>query len=103
MTEIVGRRLVQGLADLLTRFGVPSLDTHLIEDWASATFVGHRHCIRILLESSRRPDTTMLAMRLAEAEIDLPGHLLADLALAGHHDAANGILLEIEALTLRYS
>ena len=74
-------------------------------DWASATFVGARHEIEVVLNPAPRmageaPVTDAIAARLANAEAALPGHLLADMILADHEEADGQLRLAIEALTL---
>lgn len=67
------------------------------EPWASATFSGARHLLAINLP----PDEAgRLAGDLAEMEFAIPGHLVADIAVAGRRGEAGGVTLEIEALTL---
>jgi hypothetical protein len=54
------------------------------EPWVSATFSGHRHWLELRLHgcaSGFQMFRDRLATRLGEAEVDLPGHILADIAL----------------------
>ena len=57
------------------------------EPWASATFVGERH----LLTCAAGVDLT----GIEEADFDLPGHIVADVALS-----RDGERMIIEALTI---
>jgi hypothetical protein len=41
-----------------------------------------------------------LARDLPEAEFDLPGHLVADMAVVRQQPCPEGILLDLEALTV---
>ncbi len=66
--------------------------------WASATFIGARHTIRLTAR-----DENALAAWLAdlpEAQFRLPGHLVVDVAISGI-DRRSGIAdVAIEALTI---
>ncbi len=72
-------------------------------DWRSLTFDGERHRIRLRILGS---DSMRLANRLREgledAEFAIPGHFVADIALAGEprRDADGGMTMDIEALTI---
>ena len=66
--------------------------------WASATFIGARHMIRL----TARDDDALTAWLadLAEAQFRLTGHLVVDLAIEGV-DRCQGIAdIAIEALTI---
>lgn len=71
--------------------------------WASVTFTGARHRVALSLEgdgAAAAADAFLADM--SEAEFDLRGHILADIALAGdERDAAGGrVRLSLEALTV---
>jgi hypothetical protein len=65
--------------------------------WASATFIGARHLIRLKV-----PHAAVDALRegLEEHEFAIPGHLVADVVVASRHDAGGFVTLEVEALTI---
>lgn len=71
------------------------------EGWASATFSGSRHSFAFTLSGDR---AGAVASRLAEGldamEFDLPGHLVADIALVDRLDTPDGATFAIEALTV---
>ncbi|MDB5684214.1 MAG: hypothetical protein JWM75_1912 [Sphingomonas bacterium] len=71
------------------------------EVWASATFRGARHGMTLRITGE---DAAIRAERLAEEmagiEFDLPGHLVADIAVIARSSTADGETLEIEALTV---
>jgi hypothetical protein len=71
------------------------------ESWASATFSGSRHSFAFTLSGK---DAEGTASRLAEGldamEFDLPGHLVADIALFDRCDGPAGAMFAIEALTV---
>ena len=95
------------LRSLLNRAGVERSRILLSDfrsvDWQSLTFVGERHEIELRIPG---PDAGAVGerihARLAEDELDIPGHVVADIQLARtpahHRDGA--ITLEIEALTI---
>lgn len=69
--------------------------------WASATFCGSRHHFALALSG---PDATASASRFTEGlevtEFDLPGHLVADIAVLSRSDVPGCSTLSIEALTV---
>lgn len=71
------------------------------ESWASATFSGSRHSFAFTLSGE---GATMTATRLAEGldamEFDLPGHLVADIAMTNREDVPEQAMFAIEALTV---
>lgn len=68
------------------------------ERWASATFVGARHVL--MLEGA--DDAALSCWIAAIAELDLPvrHHLVADIAVTGIDRASGRATLRIEALTV---
>ncbi|HEX8191922.1 MAG TPA: hypothetical protein VF552_03400 [Allosphingosinicella sp.] len=71
--------------------------------WASVTFTGARHRIAFSLEGEGAAAAAdAFVAGLPEAEFDLRGHILADVALAGDERCAAGerVRLRIEALTV---
>ncbi len=72
-------------------------------DWQSLTFAGERHLMRLRVPG---PDAELIVGRftsgIEDAEFSIPGHIVADIAVAGAPArAADGsITLEIEALTV---
>lgn len=93
------RSLDNGVIGLLSAFGVVDVVSHRSVDWASATFLGARHEIRVQLNAGNAILDRIGAV-LASAEMTLPGHVLADLILASHSEDDGRLLLDIEALTL---
>jgi hypothetical protein len=72
-------------------------------EWQSLTFVGERHLIALRLAGPNARETlSRLTAGLADAELTIQGHVVADIALAGrpHHDEDGTITLELEALTV---
>ncbi len=71
--------------------------------WASATFAGARHevCMRVDGEGAAEATDRFLA-NLSDAEFDLRGHIVADIALVSdeRRDGEDAVTLTIEALTV---
>lgn len=98
------------LRALLARAGIDRDRILLTEfrsaEWQSLTFVGERHEIRLRVSG---PDSASLAGRLGsglgEVEFDIPGHLVADIALAGEPQRSpdGSVTMTIEALTVATS
>lgn len=65
-------------------------------DWASATFAGQRHDVRLRVVAG--PASATWLAGLAEAEWHLPGHLVADIA-----GEIQGGEIAVTALTIRMS
>ena len=68
------------------------------ERWASATFVGARH--HLTLRLGRTDAAKAWLAELADAELPIRGHLLADLLVTGVIHDAEQIVARIEALTV---
>lgn len=71
--------------------------------WASVTFSGARHRIAFSLEGpGAGAAADAFIDQMAEAEFDLQGHILADIALAGEDRSPGGerVQISIDALTV---
>jgi hypothetical protein len=66
--------------------------------WASATFVGARHCVTLSVADDAASAAWLGG--LAEAELPMRGHLVADLHLMATRRGAGRAEVEIEALTV---
>ena len=72
-------------------------------DWQSLTFIGERHQFQLRLTG---PEAGQILSRLvddlSDGEFDIPGHLRADIALAGEprRDSDGSITVALEALTV---
>lgn len=96
------------LRGLLNRAGVDRSRILLGEfksvDWQSLTFIGERHEISLRVTGA---GAGAIAQRvtagLADADIAIPGHIVADIQLAGPptHHRDGSVSLSIEALTLQ--
>jgi len=71
---------------------------HKSVPWASVTFNGARHvlCLRAL----DTPGLEQWVDNLAEVEFDLPGHLVADLAITAIERTQGEVFVRLEALTV---
>jgi len=72
-------------------------------NWASVTFSGARHRVAFILEGEGAGTTADAFLEgMAEAEFDLRGHILADIAVVGQErdEAARRVRLDLEALTV---
>jgi hypothetical protein len=95
------------LRELLRRSGVDRNRILLTEfrstDWQSSTFIGEQHRIRLRLPAPEASETaSRLVNGLEDAEFSLPGHIVADIALAGEpeHGEDGSVSLTIEALSI---
>jgi hypothetical protein len=95
------------LRALLTRAGGQRNRILLTEfrsvEWQSLTFIGERHLIALRLVGPHRESAMeLLTTGLEDAEFAIPGHIVADIALAGppRDDDEGGIIVELEALTV---
>ena len=95
------------LRSLLRRGGINRDRILLTEfrstDWQSLTFIGEQHRIRLRIPGPNASDiAARLVNGLEECEFSIPGHVVADVALAGEperqHDGS--LALTIEALTV---
>lgn len=97
-----------GLVRALLRRGGVDRDRILLTefrsaDWQSLTFTGEQHKIRLRIPG---PDAADAAYRLVngleDAEFSIPGHVVADVALACEPERQpdGSVVIEIEALTV---
>lgn len=99
MTVAATKQLAAALAAWLGPIGPVELIDHRTADWASATFVGQRHDIRLRIATAA-PLPPGLAEDLAEADLPMTGHVAADILLTGITAGDGAVLIDIEALTL---
>ena len=95
------------LRSLLNRTGVERDRILLTEfrstDWQSLTFIGEQHKIRLRIPQPDAAGTTAkLVNGLGEADFSIPGHVVADIALAGEPERQEdgSFVVTIEALTV---
>lgn len=95
------------LRSLLARTGVERDRILLTEfrstDWQSLTFIGEQHRIRLHVpQPGAACISDKLVNGLGECEFSIPGHVVADIALAGEPEEQDdgSFVLTIEALTV---
>jgi hypothetical protein len=95
------------LRSILRRAGVERDRILLTEfrstDWQSLTFIGEQHQIRLRIPAPGATDiVSSLVNGLSGDEFSIPGHVVADIALAGEPERQpdGSIVLAIEALTV---
>jgi len=95
------------LRSLLARAGIDRDRILLTEfrsvDWQSLTFIGERHEISLRLPARDSASlVARLADRLEDVEWNIPGQIVADIALDGSpiETADGSVILNIEALTI---
>jgi hypothetical protein len=95
------------LRELVRRGGVDRDRILLTEfrstDWQSLTFIGEQHRIRLRIPAPGAADiAARLVNGLDDSEFSIPGHVVADIALADEPQLREdeSIALTIEALTV---
>ena len=94
------RALLERIGDRADRILLSEIQS---EDWRSLTFDGETHLLRLRVPG---PDADAIVGHLTngieDAEFSIPGHLVADIAVAGAPSRAldRSITLAIEALTI---
>ena len=92
--------LLRAICRNLVRFD-PVVEEVRSRSWTSATFVGARHELWLLL---RGQGTKAAADRLSESldvrEFNLRGHILADISVVASEPVEDGVRLRVEALTV---
>ena len=95
------------LRALLRRSGVDRDRILLTEfrstDWQSLTFIGEQHRIRLRIPAPNAAEVVAsLVNGLGDEEFAIPGHVVADIALAGDPQPQpdGSIVIGIEALTV---
>ena len=96
------------LRELIAKTGVPRNRILLMNvrsiDWQSLTFVGERHELHLRIRPPRSEEIAKrIRENLKEAEFDIPGHFLADIATREGPSAASdgATMLIVEALTIQ--
>lgn len=88
------RALVAAFADDDITANIGNIRSHA---WASATFTGMRHELRLRLSGLR---AEALIAGLGDREFDLPGHILIDIAATEIGRDGEERVLAVEALTV---
>lgn len=109
MMKLALSRAATGLIRALAaRTGLDKDRIILIEarsvDWQSLTFIGERHEVSLRLPPPEaKVALAALIEGLEDAEFDLPGNLVVDIAMVGspRTEADGSVLVDLEALTIR--
>jgi hypothetical protein len=90
------------LTALLDRTGPDSdVEDSRITAWASATFIGARHTVILMLNGEEKAARAqVLRTALPEAEFAIPGHIVADLSVDGVEDESGAVRLTLSILTI---
>ena len=95
------------LRALIARAEIPRDRILLIDwesnDWQSLTFLGERHLARLrVCGPDARVAVTRLTSNLLDAEFEIRGNIVADIAVVGQPERADdgSIILSLEALTV---
>lgn len=92
-------RLERALIASAARAGAAiRVERHAAEAWHSATFAGGRHRLEASAASGARLDAWLAA--LGEAAIEVPGHVVADLALVECVRTPDATRFRIDGLTV---
>ncbi len=91
------------IVNVMTFTGAVTVDSLAFRPWASITFSGARHRLRVVFDGAGAVGAAAdLLPRLEDLEVDIPGLLLADLALLADSRSDDGARawLDLEALTI---
>lgn len=107
MTRSPAEKLADGmrvaLVNVMTFTGAVTVDSLTARPWASITFSGARHRLRISFAGPGAVGAAAdVLQRLEALEVAIPGLLLADLALLAESRSDDGrrAWLDLEALTI---
>ncbi|CAN5198670.1 hypothetical protein BH09PSE3_BH09PSE3_01440 [soil metagenome] len=95
MNSDASKRLIRALT---VYFGPLSGIDHRTCKWSSATFSGTRHAL--WFDMAVRDDLDDLLQNLAEADLPMPGHFVADIEIAERHDHTDGYRIGLRVLTI---
>jgi hypothetical protein len=95
------------LRALLDRAGAPPDRILLTDvrsiDWQSLTFIGERHQLQLRIPGAGSGQIAeRLCAGLEDAEFDIPGQIVADIAIRGEtaRQPDGAVVIDIEALTI---
>jgi hypothetical protein len=105
LTDVVSIGFLHAIRGNFDNFGGAFAIEELVSTpWASVTFSGARHRVTFTLEGEGAAGAAdAFLARMDEAEFDLGGHILADIAWAGEErdDDGRRVRLTLEALTVK--
>lgn len=95
------RSLREAAGPFPVEFGIEEMESR---GWSSITFSGARVRVRLRLEGAQaQAAADALLARTAEADLELRGHLLADLAVRAEEREAQRVRLTFDAITVEAS
>lgn len=104
MSRSLGERLARVVsATIGTIRGETRVETIDQTDWASVTFTGARHRLRVTLDGDGAVGAAAdFLEKLPDIDLPIPGHIVADIALVAEQRSDDGrhAVLELEALTI---
>jgi len=102
---LAGEELARALRGCFIGFaGAVRVEEEVSRRWASVTFSGERHRLRLSLGGAQAAIAADAFLDgLAEREFELRGHILADIALVEDKRDAVSVRLTLEALTVEAS
>lgn len=104
MSRTLGDRLARVVsANIGTIGGETRVEPIEQTDWASVTFTGARHRLRVILDGDGAVGAAAdFLEQLPDLDLPLPGHIVADIALIAEERSDDGrhAMLELEALTI---
>jgi len=104
MSRPLGERLARVVTATLGTFrGETRVESIEQTDWASVTFSGARHRLRVILDGEGAVGAAADFLdQLPDLDLPLPGHIVADIALVAEKrgDGGGFAALELEALTI---
>lgn len=99
-----GKRLARAVCHELERLGLEArTDSVESRSWTSITFAGERHALSLEIEGTGASGSIDAWLAgLEEREIDLPGHLLVDIAVVSDERSGDGsrVALRLDAITV---
>ncbi|HEY0115517.1 MAG TPA: hypothetical protein VGB54_07330 [Allosphingosinicella sp.] len=104
MSDQVGRSLAALIAGTFINFtGAVRVEPLASTDWASVTFSGARHRLRVVLDGPGAVGAAADFLKeMPELDLPIPRHIVADLVLVGEERREGGAYacLDLEALTI---
>jgi len=101
--QALSAQIQRDLVNFVNFTGLVRVETLAVTDWASVTFVGARHCLRVHLEGPGAVGAAADFLGdLGERHYPLPGHIVADIALLSEErrDGGGYASMDLEVLTI---
>lgn len=101
--QALAEQIRMDIVNFMNFVGFVSVEALVREDWASITFSGARHRLRVTLDGPGAVGAAAdFLERLPELDFPIPGHIVADVTLLAEERRHGGAYasLELEALTI---